>query len=367
MSGRPRSEIEQTVQSFRAALLRRDAAAQATLVQSYGVVRRRLNSTIAALVEAIAEVQKDGGISDGVLARRLRTVNVQQLRGETYSDALSRVLVRQRALLQQTKEEIQRLATTMGVRIEAAQSAMIDLGLAHANGLMEASLPPGMAFNRLPKAAIQELVGTLSDGSPLNDVLGRYGEVAAASIREALIAGVAMGQNPRAVAFELRKALGMSAVGLARITRTETLRAYRLASLESYKANSDVLDGWVWIASVGPRCCAVCVSMHGSVHPLTKPFVSHVCCRCSAAPRTKSWSQIFSRPVNIAETRMDIDSGEHIFARLDSATQLKILGRGKYNLYKAGQLQLSDLVAETYNPRWGQGLRERSLREVVRG
>lgn len=362
----PTDDLTRTLQTYRAALLRRDAAAQALLVRSYQVVRRRLDSNIAALVEAIGEVQADGGIGDGVLARRLRSLSIQQLRGETYSDALNRVLARQRALLEQTAVEIQRLADMTGTRIEAAQVAMIDLGRAHANGLMEASLPPGIAFNRLPKEAIQELVGTLSDGSPLNDVLGRYGETAAVQIREALIAGVATGQNPRAIAFGLRKALGSSAVGLMRIMRNETLRAYRTASIESYKQNADVLSGWIWVSALQPRrTCAVCWAMHGTIHPLDEPFASHVQCRCSPVPRSKPWSAIFGREVDIPETRPEIANGADLFAALDESEQREVLGPGKYELYRSNHLQLVDLVARTQSPKWGDGLREKSLKELT--
>lgn len=356
------SQLDQTVQNFRTALLRRDAAPQVLLMRSYDLTLRRLTSNISALAEAIESVRRDGGISDGVLARKLRAVNVQQIRNETYSDALARVLTRQRQLLEQAAEEMQRLAVGTGVRLEAAQSAAIELGLLHSSELLAMALPPEMTFTRLPKGALQEITAALSPGSPVAEILARTGEKAATALHEALIAGVATGQGPRAIAAGMRQALGTQAFNLMTLTRTEVLRAYRSASLETYRANSDVVRKWRWTCARSVRTCGLCWAMDGQEFDLDEPFSSHPCCRCSPIPVTVSWKDL---GFDIPEPHVHLETGAEAFAQLTPEEQLKVLGPSKLRLYNAGQLTLRDLVASTQSAVWGPGRRERTLREVM--
>jgi len=62
-------------------------------------------------------------------------------------------------------------------------------------------------------------------------------------VRDALIAGVGTGQNPRIIARQIRQALRGNLVRALRISRTETLRSYREASHRSYQANDDIMEG----------------------------------------------------------------------------------------------------------------------------
>jgi hypothetical protein len=102
--------------------------------------------------------------------------------------------------------------------------------------------------------------------------------------------------------------------------------------------------------------------MHGTVHPLDEPFASHPNCRCQATPITKTWAELgFTGIPDLPEP----EPGSAVFARLSEAEQRQILGPGKLELFKAGKLELRDLVAVTNSRVWGKGRRERTLREVL--
>src|SRR5690606_38014624 len=124
----------------------------------------------------------------------------------------------------------------------------------HAEQLTLAALgdaPPTvrLRFTRLPSEALTDLVGTLTDGSPLRRLLDELGPDASRAARDTLVNGVILGQGPRQIAREMRQALGGNLVRALRIARTETIRPYRTATLRSYAANSDVVRGWRWVAS----------------------------------------------------------------------------------------------------------------------
>jgi SPP1 gp7 family putative phage head morphogenesis protein len=253
------------------------------------------------------------------------------------------------------------------VEIVAQQRAAVAAAQAHAAELVPAAAgdgPPGVAvrFDRLPTGALEELVGALADGSPLADLLGELGPAAARSVREALVAGLATGQGPRAIARRIRADLGGSLARALTIARTETLRAYRESSRRAYRANDDVVAGWIWHAQLGPRTCAACWAMHGSRHALDERLDGHPNCRCSMIPVTKSWAEL-GFP-GVPDARPVIEPGEEAFRRLPAADQLAVLGPAKHAAYRAGEIGLADLVARDRSERWGTTRREASLAEA---
>lgn len=323
----------ETAARNRAALLRRDRAAGADLLRAYALVRRRLQADLDALTARIAQARAAGETVDRAwLARE----------------------VRYHRLLAQVEAQVGQFARVAEGRILTEQRLAALAGGEQAGALIRAALPDGgvgVAFNRLPTQALSELVGVLADGSPLSSLLGQLGPQAGRAVRAALIEGVGTGLGPRQIAREVVKATNLSAVRALRIARNETLRAFRSASQETYKANGDILSGWVWWAALSKRTCPVCYAMHGTFHKLDEQFASHVACRCTQLPQTKG-------------SRLAVTRGAEAFKKLPEEDQRAILGPGKFAAYRRGDLALDDLVAKTRDKDWGPGLRERSLRDV---
>lgn len=65
------------------------------------------------------------------------------------------------------------------------------------------------------------------------------------------------------------------------------------------------------------------------------------------------------------DSRPRIRTGVERFERLSPETQRKILGPAKYRAYRAGALQLSDVIGFRVHPRWGPVGWERSLRDIL--
>jgi len=302
----------------RAALLRQDAATLQLLLRSWLPVQARLNESLARLLSAIGD----------------DTPTPDQLRRMT----------RYRDLIEQTKTLTDGYAAGALPRITAAQRAATGMAGQHTAALL------GPSGARLPVEAVSELVGALSDGSPLEKLLATFGDDAAKAASQTLVDGLATGRGLRVVASEFRKATGASAVRAARISRTETLRAYRGATLETYKENRKIVKQWRWLSARQARTCASCWARDGMIFDVDEPFVSHINCRCSPTPVLPD--------VPAGAT------GAELFNRLEDAQQRGILGRGRFELFKAGELDITDIPVEVDAGRWGKALRQRTLRQL---
>lgn len=324
--------IDQQIASFRAELLRQDRAAQADLTRAYAALAAQLATRISQLAARIDATRSAGepvtpSWLDQLAELRLLLADVDQLFRSQLAPAAERI-------------------------ITSAQREAITLALSHARDLLRTEAGPGASIRRLGTEAFTDLVGALADGTPLADLLAELGPAAADAIREALIASVGRGEGPAVISRQIRDALGGSLTRALRIARTEPFRALRSASLRTYRANADLVSGWVWVAALQPQTCPVCWAMHGQVFPLEVPFASHVLCRCSPAPVLRG------RPSPVAA------EGAILFARQPADVQRQILGAGKFDLYQAGRLELRDLVDEREHPRWGPSRTEKSLRAL---
>lgn len=318
---------------FRAALLRQDADAAKALVRSYGLAYAKISQSLASLLTRI----------EAARARKEPVDQAWLLREERYV-----------ALLEQIRAEMNRFAKFANKEITTAQQTAIQLSQQAFASQM--SLFGVDNFNRLSTNAIEAMVGMAGDGSPLADLLRPLGQSANRQVRDALVNGIAVGQSPRKTAAQIRDALAGDLTRALTIARTETMRAYREASRATYQQNEDVVEGWMWIAKLDTRCCALCWAMHGQVFPLSEPFGTHVNDRCTMAPKTKSIPGVPDLP--------SIEKGIERFAKLSEAEQEQILGKAKFAAYKAGRFTLSDIVGTAIHLRWGKIRFVKALAEI---
>lgn len=281
------------------------------------------------------------------------------------------------------KNAVNRYAEQAAAMVTHAQNTGAQLGADDAIALTRQALSPVQAtmlgmhlgLGRPNPDAIARLIGRASNGQPLATLFQGFGAEAASAARKALLTGVALGQNPRAITTALMQALGISRNRALAIARTEMLGAYRDAALESYNANSDVVSGWIWSADQSANTCAACLFMDGSFHTLDEGMDSHVQCRCAMEPATRSWGDIlgplgFSDEdiADIPETSALVNrgpSGADWFAEQGADVQRNILGsQAAYDAYQKGDVTLGDFVGHTHDAQWGTSIVQRSWKQV---
>jgi len=235
-----------------------------------------------------------------------------------------------------------------------------------------AAAEPMVCASQLPAAvegeAAAQFAGRISP-SVLDAIVTRTGQQVTSSARplsadatdamnRALVRGVAVGANPNVVARDmLARVEGAFNGGLTRaitIARTEILDAYRDTSRYTHTANADVLDGWVWMATVtgrsATRTCPGCWAMHGRVFPTWQAGpLDHQQGRCARLPKAKPWREL---GIDLDEPDDLIPDARVLFDSLPEADQVAILGRTRLNLLRSKAIAWDDLAVRRDNPGW---------------
>lgn len=344
------SRLQRTIADYRARLLANEAKATQTLNDAHAQTLAAIQPALDKLYREIAAKQQAG-----------ETIPLSWLYEQRRLEAIKALIANQ----------VDHYGTLAQMQTSQLLHQSAQLGQEAGMDLLDSTVPPGVNFSfgvPSPKA-IANITGATQAGSPLADLFNGFGAEAADKAAKALITGVTLGHNPRQIAPQVQDALGVSRNRALTIARTEALRAYRSANLETFRANSDVVDQWVWQAALDSRTCAACIAMNGTKHSLDEEMGSHPNCRCVQSPLTKSWDDILGAfgvdTSNTPDTRPDIQSGEDWLNEQSEATQRAILGN-KYNGWANGDFTLKDLVGHSNDPDWGRSIYEKSLKDLVK-
>lgn len=253
---------------FRRMLLTNERRAASAMVRFYGVSWQRLQQNIKRVTGRInAMIAAGEDISRGAIVR----------------------LEQMRTLQKQVEQELRHFSQYADLTISAQERTAIAAAERQAYELINASFPGTINdfvqidFYRLPSKSVESLVGFLEDGSPLADLLTKYTDDAGKQFADELVSGLVSGQGALETARKIRQAYGMGLTKALEISRTETLRAYRTATQQSYEANSDVLKGWVRSAVKDDMTCMACILLDQKFYELNEHMDDHINGRCLCA------------------------------------------------------------------------------------
>ena len=273
--------------------------------------------------------------------------------------------------------------------IEMSAEFARDLVVLEMGGLHD--IPDRLRIHNLNVKQIAAMIGINQPGSPLstlfNSVMVGGGEAAFDILSEA----VTFGYNPRKVATMLKDSLGMTLTRSLTISRTEMMRAARVAAQEIYKG-SEVVNAWRWNANPDGLTCPTCMIMHGTEHPIEERMNSHPRCRCVPVPITISWEELGER------FGLDLSSADEISADFEEVAkkyglslkqankfqfsqtkgtdylsslpvekQIEILGVGRWQSWHDGNVTLEDMIRETWSPVWGKGYAMKAVSSLPGG
>ena len=229
-----------------------------------------------------------------------------------------------------------------------AARRLIELSLADAAALIGAQLPANWPLSRPAKPELDAIVQRAT--TQITSRMWALSDQASEAMRRRLIQGVAAGRNPRETArLMVRDVQDNFDGGLARaqaISRTETIDAYRAGAKAQQEANSDVLQGWVWLANLSARTCPSCVAMHGTEHALDEPGpLDHPQGRCSRMPLVKP-ELVPGAPKPV------IESGPEWLARQPEGVQRSVLGPRRFEAWQDGDYPVSRWAVRRESPDW---------------
>lgn len=339
------SDLERATRDFRRRLLRQERRAASEMVRYYGQAWRKINTEIRELTRRYY-----AALDKGEIAPRdwlYRTQRLQSLRS-------------------QTEKELRRFAKRASDIILVQESEAIRAGAKDAPELVQAAfgeVPDGvrLTFNRLPTRAIENMIGSFQANSPVSQRLLELAGQGAQAVQDGLMNGLVLGQSADMIARAIRAELGGNLGKALTWARTETLRAYRKASGQTYQENQDIVKGWMWRSARNERTCAMCWAMDGEVFALEEELDDHPNGRCFKVPVPKTWREL---GYDIDEVVKPKPTGIEAFDKLTDAQKMQVLGPAKFEAYQAGDLTLPDLVGRRFDPKWGSMRYERSMREV---
>ena len=252
---------------------------------------------------------------------------------------------RYQALAAQMRTQVRQFATVAERETAEAQRLMGRWGVQQSQTLIDVA-GGGVQllgqFDRLPLDAFTRMVGNTGAGTPLGTLLRTLPGDSVTGMTNALVQGMALGWHPTRTAESMRAG---ASIGLERailISRTESMRVFRAASQEQYRA-SNIVTKYRRVAAKSPRTCMSCLMLDGRMYDLAEDMFDHPAGRCVAVPVTGDDYR-----------REEWVTGEQWFRGQPEATQRSMMGPGRFAAWRAGQFDLPDLVTIQDDPIWGK-------------
>ena len=152
--------------------------------------------------------------------------------------------------------------------------------------------------------------------------------------------------------------------GLANMSRREIRTGVRTAinhfsqtaREETYKANEEFVKGIQWVSTLDARTTLICIGLDGKIDLLDESVMelngqrppAHFNCRSTTVPVLKSLKELgLSEREFSTSTRASMNGQVSAketystwFAKQDEKFQKSVLGKGRYELYKSGEIKL---------------------------
>ena len=324
------SLVVETMQAFKAALLRREGEQLASMTRRWAALENVLQDKVEVFAARVAQ--------DGLTVGQLQSRQFQ--------------LDRYASLLRQVQREHSSYVDYADGLIQSAQRHYGQQGINAATAAIR-SIAPRLGFDILPINVIENMVGLAGDGLPLQTLLQNSFSAGAQGTLDRLIEATALGYNPQRTArMMVRDGLSQSLSRMMNIARTEQMRVYRQSSMAAYQ-HSNVVDGARRLSAHDSRVCAGCLAADGQEMALGESFKAHPNCRCTTVPIVKGFAPPQWR------------QGPAWFAAQPEATQRKILGPQRYAMYKDG-MAFENFAAVRTNATWGDAIVPATVQELQR-
>jgi SPP1 gp7 family putative phage head morphogenesis protein len=186
--------------------------------------------------------------------------------------------------------------------------------------------------------------------------------------------GIATGEGTDRIARRWARELKTTTKKAAVLTRTAVTHVTVHAREATWEANKDMVKGVQWVSTLDRRTSDACKSLDGKVFKIGKgprPPAHHQC-RSTTVPVLKTWEEFKGTAKKAVkglpkETRASmrgqipskVSYGDW-FARQGMKAQRQILGKGRFELYKNGQLDVTKMVTKDLKPLTLAQLRKRA-------
>lgn len=204
------------------------------------------------------------------------------------------------------------------------------------------------------------------DGTPLNKWYSKLSSDTQTKINRAVRLSAAEGQTVDQLVQRIRGTrannfsdgiIQTTTRNAEAIARTSLNNVANKTRMETYKANSDLIKGYQWVATLDSKTCLVCGGLDKKVwkpDEQAREAPAHINCRCTIVSVLKSYSDIGVKNVKERAPKSFRESMDGAVPRSMSYDQwLKtqpedfqrdILGPKRFELYKSGKVRLTSFT-----------------------
>jgi SPP1 gp7 family putative phage head morphogenesis protein len=281
---------------------------------------------------------------------------IKELSGAQLSVADVRKLKAYKRLMGNSAEALQQFAAYLGVdmRNEIEKMAAMGQNDAFALILTQGEELRGVLNRGANPEQLRALINYLDPGKPLYGRLQKFGEYNVEYIGQMILEGVRGGYNPTTIARSIRDAYGMGLTNAMRMMQTVQIYSYRDANHLNYQNNRDVVEGWIWYAKLDGKTCMSCVAQHGSFHSVDERLNDHFNGRCVPIPTTR-----------LSDPFIKDGEGKSWFEQQPEDVQKQMMGTAKWDAWKAGKFDISQLSKENTNDVFGLMRNETPLKDLI--
>lgn len=313
---------------------------------------RGLSDRIATLLNSA-----DADIIDKLAARLAqideRGIDLGPRTTERLRKLLEEVRVLNAAIYGQVHDELSEELTEFATAEAGFQKAALDAALVLT---LETKLPTPARLRAIVEEAPMEgrLLASWTEG---------MAQARIDRIAQAVRLGMMQGEGTDAIVRRIKGTraarysdgiLDISRRSAQSIVRTAVTHVSNQAAQQTWKANSDILKGWQFLATLDSRTTAQCGSNDGKVFPIGEGPIPplHIRCRSISVAVTKSFREL---GINLDEAppgaRASMDgqvAGSPRFADWlrgkDLGVQEAVLGKARAELFRSGKLDLDQFL-----------------------
>ena len=242
------------------------------------------------------------------------------------------------------------------------------------NNVLTEEIPEAAALGISPKIPLQSvktILGKPIAGIALAEGLKDLNNKLTGRVRDQLAQSIIQGEGAVEAARRLRHSFGQTFTESENLARTALNQVGNDTLLKVYRDFDDVIQGYVFTATLDTRTCVTCAGFDGmkAREYSDLPAVpNHWQCRCVIIPLTVFADDGFGRPAVIEydekivkhrdgttstlfkpkETRKNqMLTYEEFFERQDDKFKRKVLGKSRFELYKKNDLKIDSFTTAT--------------------
>ena len=321
----------------------------------YSVVRQQREDIDRAELEMLRQLTEAWTPTLRWLEKRIRDITAIITEAHEAGQGVSISYIyardRYRTMMEEAKQAVEQYNRAAYGIISGAEADAVDIGVHNAEELVNIAEPANPMWTRINKREVRIMTGMLSENSPLAELLSKSWPEMEQGIKNALLAGIGTGQGVDWIAREMMKAVEIAPERAMLIARTEVIRAYRQANLETMRS-SRAVTGYRRLC-YAPTACFACLMMDGEYYDKMEDFSDHPNGKCTAVPVTRHYD-----PAD----ESDWQKGKDWFMAQTEQTQRSILGPGHYELWKNNGVDPRGMVYIKQNDLWGGSPTMYSLR-----